>query len=160
MSAATTHATMFAQALGEDEGWVLFRIDTIWLAAHQSQVKRLMDTREFVADPDRPGCWLDPKRHRAAFHLNARLRPCGGEKKRFAIYLESIQGPIGILCDEIQAVGYAAAGRPMPIPDLIAAVSPVADGLLQPEPQRVAVIIDPVMFAMMVDQVYGEIEDE
>jgi len=152
--------TMFGNLAEEEEGWVLFRYDQIWLAAHQSQVRRLMDTRDFATDERRPGCWREPRRRRPAYRLDGRLLPSPGPQRRFAIFLESAQGPIGILCDEIQAVGVQAAGRLHPIPELMAGASPWASGLLRLQTDRVAVVIDPVMLSVIVESVYEGGEDD
>lgn len=141
----------------QGDGWVLFRCGEIWLAADQNQVRSISEARDYLP-AEQPGRWVDPKRGWPAYLLDRRLNPMPGEKRRFAIFLQSIHGPVGILCDEIQALSAAGTGKPTPAPALIAAHSPVAKALLRPDPQRVAVVLDPVMLAMYLEPADPETE--
>jgi len=138
------------ESVAKGDGWVLFNIGGIWLAADQKHVRGLAEAREFIPS-ERPGCWIDPKHDWPAYLLDRRLNPVLGEKRRFAIFLESIHGPLGILCDEIQALAAANAGKPTPLPGIVTAYSPAAKALLRPDPGRVVVTLDPVMLAMHLD---------
>ena len=141
--------------VGHSTGWVVFSYEGTWLAVPQEEVRAIAETLSFEADPRRGDRWLDPQRRWPAFRLDARLRRQAGPRRRFAIYVESVPHPLGLLADQVQILAPTAA-HTHPLPPIFKAVHHPAAQLLQLDQDCIATVLDPVLLFMDWDDAAKE----
>jgi hypothetical protein len=132
---------------GHSTGWVVLGYDDVLLAVSQEQVRAIAETLGFAADPQRRERWNDPRRQWPAFRLDGRLQPQAGERRRFAVFVESVPHPLGLLVDSVQILAPNAV-QPHLLPPIFGAVRHSASHILQLDQERIATVIDPVMLFM------------
>lgn len=133
-------------------GWVVFGFDGYWYAVPQDGVRAISETLDHWQEegPDIPA-WVDPDSGRPAYRVNPRLEPVAGDKRRFAVLVEAVPRPMGILTDFVQVISPTAVQRRFDLPPILRHGEHAATGLLRLDRDRVAVTLDPVLLALRLD---------
>lgn len=100
-------------------GWVLLGFSGITLAIRQNEVRQIVPSASLsIADPDRPevGWLVQGDESWPAFALDEELWPILKDDQRFAVFVEALHRPIGLLADSVRVLPEEEALKIQPLP--------------------------------------------
>lgn len=133
-------------------GWVVFGFEGHWYAVPQDGVRVITETLDHWQEEDAPiPAWVDPQSGWPAYRVDAQLHPVAGDKRRFAVLVEAVPRPMGILTDFVQVLSPTALHKRFELPPILRSSDHAGTGLLRLDQDRLAATLDPVLLALRLD---------
>ena len=141
----------------EQLGWIFFSIGENNFALEQAKVKSVIETAGLIGSDER-GIWIT-KNEYPIIRTDKNLCHQSGMLRRFGVLIESVQSPIGVLCDQINIFSKNQVEKIYPLPNIFKGTENTAAGFIQFQDESIAMIVDVISLGILLSNLetqYGK----
>ncbi len=138
----------------EQSGWIFFSIDKKNFALQQIKVKSVVESSSLIGSSER-GIWVNNEDW-PILKTDDNFSHQKGALRRFAVLIEAVKGPIGILCDQINIFSSSQVKKIHPLPMIFKGYENTATGFIQFQDESIAMIVDVINLGILLSNLESQ----
>jgi len=131
-----------------NKGWVVFIIDGIQMAISKENIKQIAARTSLTKINDET---YTSKEGWSILRVNHQFLLGSKNQRRFALIIEALKAPIGLMCDDIQIMGAEENPTFIALPAIFTGFEGVATGFLQFGENKLATIMDVTSLGILLE---------
>ncbi len=138
----------------KQKGWIIFSIDNTQMAIAQDEVKQIIEIASLMPSLNNQ-LWSTIDGW-SVLRTNQKLELSSGDSRRFALMIEALKQPIGLLCDKVKIMGTEQKINIVALPPIFSSFKKAASGFLQLGENDIATILDSTSLGILLEDLEAQ----